>query len=73
MYLFISPNSSFFLTNSSGRIDEALQQFYQLDNHKSVTANAETYSILIIALVRARRLLPAENLFVQMRNVCLVL
>jgi pentatricopeptide repeat protein len=60
---------SLHLTASSGRLDEALQQFYQLDGRTNVEADTESYTTIIIALARARRLLPAENLFVQMRNV----
>jgi pentatricopeptide repeat protein len=57
---------------NSNKLDEALKQFYQLESQNKVSPNSETYSILIIAMAKDKRILPVENLFVQMRNKGLV-
>jgi len=58
---------------NSNKLDEALKQFYQLESQNKVAPNSETYSIVIIAMAKDKRVLPVENLFVQMRNKGLVI
>lgn len=53
---------------NSNKLDEALKQFYQLESQNNLSPNSETYSILIMAMSRDKRVLPVENLFIQMRN-----
>lgn len=70
MIRFISNEYQFNLLNfSSNKLDEALKQFYQLESQNNLSPNSETYSILIMAMSRDKRVLPVENLFIQMRNV----